>query len=298
MREALTTTALDLPVVRRGKVRDVYDLGTELLMVTTDRLSAFDVVLPQGIPDKGRVLNQLSLFWFGKLEDVIPNHILAAEVADFPATLKPWRETLEGRSIIVRKTDPLPVECVVRGYLAGSGLKDYRRTGSLCGHALPAGLLESQKFPSPLFTPATKAETGHDENIAFEEMIAKIGAAHAETARAASLAIYERAREHAASVGLTLADTKFEFGVVDGRLIWIDEALTPDSSRYWEASEVVAGRTPPSFDKQFVRDYLETLDWPKTYPGPQLPDEVIAGTRSRYLAAFRRLTGHDLPGLD
>ncbi|MEO8358450.1 MAG: phosphoribosylaminoimidazolesuccinocarboxamide synthase [Vicinamibacteria bacterium] len=297
MREALVKTSLDLPLVRKGKVRDVYDLGTELLMVTTDRLSAFDVVLPLGIPDKGRVLNQLSLFWFKKLEGLIPNHIVASEVSDFPAALAAHRETLEGRSIIVRKTDPLPVECVVRGYLSGSGLKDYRKTSSICGLPLPAGLLESQQFPSPLFTPATKAETGHDENIPFERMVEMIGAEHANTARDTSIRIYETAREHAASVGLTLADTKFEFGIVDGHLIWIDEALTPDSSRFWEASEVQPGKTPPSFDKQFVRDYLETLDWPKTYPGPDLPERVIEGTRARYLEAFRRLTGRDLPGV-
>lgn len=294
MREALTVTSLDLPLLRRGKVRDVYDLGSELLIVTTDRLSAFDVVLPQGIPDKGRVLNQLSLFWFKLLESTIPNHVLAAEVNDFPASLRPHREMLEGRSMVVRKTDPLPVECVVRGYLSGSGLKDYRRTGSICGLALPPGLLESQKFPFPLFTPATKAETGHDENISFDQMAKLVGFEHAETARGASLTIYEKARRHAESVGLTIADTKFEFGVVKEGLVWIDEALTPDSSRFWEASKVEAGKTPPSFDKQFVRDWLETLTWNKTYPGPDLPEDVIAGTRSRYLEAFRRLTGKEL----
>ncbi len=297
MREALTLTSLDLPLVRRGKVRDVYDLGSELLIVTTDRLSAFDVVLPQGIPDKGRVLNQLSAFWFRKLESLIPNHIIAAEVADFPAILKPHRETLDGRSMVVRKTEPLPVECVVRGYLAGSGFKDYQKTGSICGLALPAGLLESQKFPFPLFTPATKAETGHDENISFDQMVKLVGFDHGETARGASLTIYEKARRHAESVGLTIADTKFEFGMVNQGLIWIDEALTPDSSRFWEASKVEQGKTPPSFDKQFVRDYLETLTWNKTPPGPDLPADVIEGTRSRYLEAFRRLTGKDLPGI-
>ena len=294
MREALIATSLDLPLLRRGKVRDVYDLGTELLVVTTDRLSAFDVVLPQGIPDKGRVLNQLSLFWFGRLETVIPNHVVASEVGDFPASLKPHREMLAGRAMVVRKTDPLPVECVVRGYLSGSGLKDYRKTGSICGLKLPAGLQEAQKFPFPLFTPATKAETGHDENISFDQMVERIGFDHAETARSASLAIYEKARRHTETVGLTIADTKFEFGVGKQGLIWIDEALTPDSSRFWEASRVQAGQTPPSFDKQFVRDYLETLSWDKTAPGPELPLEVIAGTRSRYLEAFRRLTGRDL----
>jgi phosphoribosylaminoimidazole-succinocarboxamide synthase len=298
MREALTATSLDLPLLRRGKVRDVYDLGTELLIVTTDRLSAFDVVLPQGIPDKGRVLNQLSLFWFKMLESSIPNHVIAADVSDFPTSLKPHRELLDGRSMVVRKTEPLPVECVVRGYLSGSGLKDYKKTGSICGLTLPAGLLESQKFPFPLFTPATKAESGHDENISFDQMVKTVGFDYAETARGASLTVYEKARRHAESVGLTIADTKFEFGIVKQGLIWIDEALTPDSSRFWEASKVEPGKTPPSFDKQFVRDYLETLTWQKTYPGPDLPKEVIAGTRSRYLEAFRRLTGNDLPGVE
>lgn len=298
MRDAVLTTNLDLPLLLRGKVRDVYDLGAELLIVTTDRLSAFDVVMPQGIPDKGRVLNQLSLFWFQKLADVAPNHILTGDVADFPASLAPYRDLLDGRSVIVRKTAPLPVECVVRGYLAGSGLKDYRRTGSICGITLPPGLVESQAFPAPLFTPATKAESGHDENIGFDAMASRVGTERAEEARRISLAIYGRASAHAATAGLTLADTKFEFGLLGDRLIWIDEALTPDSSRYWETRDVTPGKTPPSFDKQFVRDYLETLDWPKTYPGPQLPESVISGTRSRYLEAFRRLTGKELPGLD
>jgi phosphoribosylaminoimidazole-succinocarboxamide synthase len=298
MREALTTTSLDLPLLRRGKVRDVYHLGTELLMVTTDRLSAFDVVLPQGIPDKGRVLNQLSLFWFERLRGVTPNHIVTADVDEFPAALKPFRNVLEGRSMLVRRTEPLPVECVVRGYLSGSGLKDYRRTGAICGLTLPIGLVESQKFPSPLFTPATKAETGHDENISFDRMVEMIGHDRAESVRTTSIAIYEAARQHAQTAGLILADTKFEFGIADGNLVWIDEALTPDSSRYWDAAKVEPGMTPPSFDKQFVRDYLETLDWNKTAPGPVLPEDVIAGTRGRYLEAFRRLTGKELPGLD
>jgi phosphoribosylaminoimidazole-succinocarboxamide synthase len=298
MREALTTTSLDLPLLRRGKVRDVYHLGTELLMVTTDRLSAFDVVMPQGIPDKGRVLNQLSIFWFEKLAGTTPNHIVTADVDEFPAALKPYRDVLKGRSMLVRRTDPLPVECVVRGHLSGSGLKDYRRTGAICGLTLPIGLVESQKFPSPLFTPATKAETGHDENISFDRMVEMIGFDHAESVRTTSIAIYEAARAHAQTAGLILADTKFEFGIADGNLVWIDEALTPDSSRYWDAAMVVPGKTPPSFDKQFVRDYLETLDWNKTAPGPDLPEYVIAGTRARYLEAFRRLTGKELPGLD
>ena len=297
MREAITSTALDLPLVRRGKVRDVYDCGTELLMVTTDRLSAFDVVMPQGIPDKGRVLNQISLFWFDKLRDLIPNHIVASDVRDFPRALSAHAGMLEGRSMLVRKTAPLPVECVVRGYLSGSGLKDYRRNGAICGITLPVGLQESERFPSPIFTPATKAETGHDENIPFDRMRELTGDAVASRARAISLGLYEAARSHAATAGLIIADTKFEFGLMGDELIWIDEALTPDSSRFWEASRVERGKTPPSFDKQFVRDYLETLTWNKTAPGPLLPDHVIAGTRARYLEAFRRLVGHELPGV-
>ncbi len=284
------------PLWRRGKVRDVYDLGDRLLIVTTDRLSAFDVVLPTPIPDKGRVLTQLSLFWFRLLSDVIPNHILASEVSEYPAELHAYRDQLEGRSMLVRKTDPLPVECVVRGYITGSGWKDYKKTGSVCGIPLPAGLRESERLDPPLFTPSTKAETGHDENISFEEVAKLIGPERAAEVRDVTLAIYTKARDHAAKRGILLADTKFEFGVQDGRLIWIDEALTPDSSRFWPQAGYEAGKGQPSFDKQYVRDYLETLDWDKTPPGPALPDDVVTRTRAKYREAYALLTGRDLDG--
>lgn len=284
------------PLWRRGKVRDVYDLGDRLLIVTTDRLSAFDVVLPTPIPDKGRVLTQLSLFWFRLLSDVVPNHILASDVAEYPKELHAYRDQLEGRSMLVRKTEPLPVECVVRGYITGSGWKDYKKTGSVCGIPLKAGLRESERLDPPLFTPSTKAETGHDENISFDEVAKLIGPARAAEVRDVTLAIYTKARDHAAKRGILLADTKFEFGVQDGRLIWIDEALTPDSSRFWPQAGYEAGKGQPSFDKQYVRDYLETLSWDKTPPGPSLPDDVVARTRAKYREAYALLTGRDLDG--
>jgi phosphoribosylaminoimidazole-succinocarboxamide synthase len=283
-----------LPAValhRRGKVRDVYDLGERLLIVATDRLSAFDVVLPTGIPGKGILLTQMSLFWFRLLAAVIPNHVVTADVGEYPAGLRPFREQLEGRSMIVLKTDVLPVECVVRGYLAGSGWKDYKATGSVCGIALPAGLRESDRLEPPIFTPATKAETGHDENIRYETMARTVGEGRAAEARRVSLEIYARARAHAEARGILLADTKFEFGVRDGRLVWIDEALTPDSSRFWLRDGYAPGRSQPSFDKQFVRDYLETLRWDKTPPGPKLPPDVVARTVDKYVEAFERLRG-------
>jgi phosphoribosylaminoimidazole-succinocarboxamide synthase len=280
---------------RRGKVRDVYDLGDRLLIVATDRLSAFDVVLPTGIPDKGRVLTQISLFWFRQLEDAVGNHVLTPEPELHEPALKPFREQLAGRSMIVRKTEPLPVECVVRGYLAGSGWKDYKRSGAVCGLRLPAGLRESDRLESPLFTPATKAETGHDENISFDEMARVVGPERAERLRELSLTLYARARAHAESRGILLADTKFEFGVCDGDLVWIDEALTPDSSRFWPRAGYEPGRSQPSFDKQFVRDYLENLDWDKTPPGPRLPAEVVERTSEKYREAYRLLTGTELP---
>jgi phosphoribosylaminoimidazole-succinocarboxamide synthase len=279
------------PLFKRGKVRDVYDLGDELLVVATDRLSAFDVVLPTGIPGKGIVLTQLSLFWFDLLKDVLPNHVRTANVAEYPAALRPFADQLEGRSMLVTKTDVLPVECVVRGYITGSGFKDYKRTGSVCGIALPAGLADSDRLEPAIFTPATKAETGHDENISFETMAATVGTKRADEARRVSLAIYERARAYAEARGIILADTKFEFGVRDGRLIWIDEALTPDSSRFWPRDAYAPGRSQPSFDKQFVRDYLETLDWDKQPPGPELPPEVVARTVEKYVEAHDRLRG-------
>ena len=276
----------------RGKVRDIYDLGDKLLIIATDRLSAFDVVLPTPIPDKGRVLTQLSLFWFNLLKDVVPNHVLSA--TDFPAPFDAHRDDLAGRSMVVRKTQPLPVECVVRGYVSGSGWKDYRSTGAICGIALPAGLRESDKLPEPIFTPSTKATSGHDENISFEQAAALIGKPLAEQVRAISIEIYRRAAAYAEPRGVILADTKFEFGLLNNELIWIDEALTPDSSRFWPAALYKPGGPQPSFDKQFVRDYLEQIQWPKTPPGPDLPPEVVAATRAKYREAYSILVGREL----
>jgi phosphoribosylaminoimidazole-succinocarboxamide synthase len=276
---------------KRGKVRDVYEVGDKLLLIATDRLSAFDVVLPSGIPGKGVLLTQMSLFWFELLKDVVPHHVVSADVSDYPDELKPFRDQLEGRSMLVQRTDVLPIECVVRGYIVGSGWKDYKKTGAICGIALPAGLRESDRLEPPIFTPATKAETGHDENISFETMSETVGPDRAAEARRVTLEIYERARAHAEARGIIVADTKFEFGIRDGRLIWIDEALTPDSSRFWPRDAYAPGRSQPSFDKQFVRDYLETLDWDKQPPGPELPPEVVARTVEKYVEAFERLRG-------
>jgi phosphoribosylaminoimidazole-succinocarboxamide synthase len=288
----LTETRLPgVPLWRRGKVRDVYDLGDKLLVVATDRLSAFDVVLPTGIPGKGILLTQMSLFWFDLLKDVVSHHVLSADVAQYPAELAPFADQLEGRSMLVVKTDVLPVECVVRGYITGSGFKDYKRTGSVCGIALPEGLRDSDRLEPAIFTPATKAETGHDENISYDTMVETVGRERAAEARRVSLELYARARAHAEARGVILADTKFEFGVRDGRLIWIDEALTPDSSRFWPRDAYAPGRSQPSFDKQFVRDYLETLDWDKQPPGPELPPEVVARTVEKYVEAYDRLRG-------
>ena len=276
----------------RGKVRDIYDFGDKLLIVATDRLSAFDVVMPTGIPDKGRVLTQLSLFWFDLLKDVIPNHVLSS--TQFPAPFDAYESDLAGRSMVVTKTKPLPIECVVRGYVSGSGWKDYRASGKICGIPLPAGLLESAKLPEPIFTPATKAATGHDENISIDDAVALIGKELAERVRKISLEIYSRASAYAAPRGILLADTKFEFGLLNNELIWIDEALTPDSSRFWPAAQYEPGGPQSSFDKQFVRDYLERIRWPKTPPGPELPPDVVAATRAKYREAFRILVGREL----
>jgi phosphoribosylaminoimidazole-succinocarboxamide synthase len=276
----------------RGKVRDIYDLGDKLLIVASDRLSAFDVVLPTGIPDKGRVLTQLSLFWFDLLSDVIPNHVLSA--TDFPAPFDAYKDELAGRSMVVRKTQPLPIECVVRGYVSGSGWKDYRVSGKICGIDLPNGLVESDRLPEPIFTPATKAETGHDENISFDQAAALVGRELAEKVRAVSIEIYNRAAKYAEPRGIILADTKFEFGLLHDELIWIDEALTPDSSRFWPAAYYSPGGPQASFDKQFVRDYLERMQWPKTPPGPELPSEVVEATRAKYREAYRILVGREL----
>ncbi len=292
MRTIRETNFAGIAPAARGKVRDIYDLGNELLIVATDRLSAFDVVMPTPIPDKGRVLTQLSLFWFDLLRNIVPNHVLRAD--GFPAPFNAYAEDLAGRSMIVRKTEPLPVECVVRGYLSGSGWKDYRATGRICGIELPAGLRESDKLPSPIFTPATKAAAGHDENISFEQAANLIGAELAQRVREISLAIYNAASAYAEPRGILLADTKFEFGLLHGELIWIDEALTPDSSRFWPAAQYAPGGAQPSFDKQFVRDYLERIRWPKTPPGPELPPDVVASTRAKYREAFRILTGREL----
>jgi phosphoribosylaminoimidazole-succinocarboxamide synthase len=276
----------------RGKVRDIYDLGDKLLIVATDRLSAFDVVLPTPIPDKGRVLTQLSLFWFNLLKDVVPNHVLSA--TDFPPPFDSHKDDLAGRSMVVRRTRPLTIECVVRGYVSGSGWKDYRATGKICGIALPAGLRESDRLPDPLFTPSTKASAGHDENISFEQAVSLVGKELAERVRTISLEIYRRAAAYAEPRGVILADTKFEFGLLGRELIWIDEALTPDSSRFWPAAQYKPGGPQPSFDKQFVRDYLERIQWSKTPPGPELPPEVVAATRAKYREAYSILMGHEL----
>ena len=292
MRVVRETKFAGLSPAARGKVRDIYDVGDKLLIVATDRLSAFDVILPTPIPDKGRVLTQLSLFWFELLRDVIPNHVLSA--TEFPAPFDVYREELAGRSMLVRKTTPLPIECVVRGYVSGSGWKDYRSTGAICGIVLPAGLRESDRLPEPMFTPATKAASGHDENISFERTASLIGTERARQVRDVSLEIYRRAAAYAEPRGILLADTKFEFGLLKDKLIWIDEALTPDSSRFWPAAQYQPGGPQPSFDKQFVRDYLESIRWTKTPPGPELPPEVVDATRGKYREAYRILTGRDL----
>jgi len=276
----------------RGKVRDIYDLGDKLLIVATDRLSAFDVILPTPIPDKGRVLTQLSLFWFNLLRDIIPNHVLSA--TDFPSPFDKFKDELAGRTMVVRKTQPLPIECVVRGYLSGSGWKDYRVTGKICGIQLPRGLRESDRLPETLFSPATKAASGHDENISFDEAASLIGKDLAERVRAVSLEIYHLAAAYTEPRGIILADTKFEFGLLNNELIWIDEALTPDSSRFWPAAHYSPGGPQTSFDKQFVRDYLERMQWPKTPPGPELPPEVVEATRAKYREAYRILAGREL----
>lgn len=284
----LETSIPGLPV-RRGKVRDVYDLGDRLLLVATDRISAFDWVLPTAIPDKGRVLTQLSRFWFHRLGE--PHHLLAAELQDLDLPAGCDRSLLEGRSMLVRKTEVVPIECVVRGYLSGSGWKEYQQRGAVCGVPLPPGLRESDRLPEPIFTPATKAESGHDENISFESMAQRIGRTTAEELRRRSLAVYARGAEHARNRGIIIADTKFEWGRVGNELILIDEVLTPDSSRFWPASGYQPGRSQPSFDKQFVRDWLESCGWDKNSPPPPLPDDVVARTRAKYVEAYEVLTG-------
>ncbi len=292
MATVITSTSLPgIDKVASGKVRDVYAVGDDLLIVATDRISAFDCILPQGIPGKGRVLTQMSLFWFDFLRELVPNHLISALVDEYPAQLHPFRDQLEGRSMLVKRCRMEPVECVARGYVSGSGWKDYRRTGAICGIPLPAGLVESDRLPEPIFTPASKAETGHDENISFEAAAATTGLETATLLRDLTLKIYVRAAEHAESRGIILADTKFEFGWHQGELLLGDEVLTPDSSRYWPRAEYTPGGPQKSFDKQFVRDYLETLTWDKTPPAPPLPDDVIRKTSEKYHEAYERITG-------
>ena len=285
----------DLKLVNRGKVRDIFDLGEHLLIVTSDRISAFDVIMNEGIPNKGFVLTQISKFWFDQMQDIIPNHVISTDVADFPSETHKYRDQLEGRSMLVKKAKPLPVECIVRGYISGSGWKEYQKQGSICGIPLPAGLVESQQLPTPIFTPSTKAELGeHDENISFDKVVELCGLEMAEAVRKATLAIYERARNIADGKGIIIADTKFEFGLYEGELIWIDEALSPDSSRFWPKDQYQPGGAQPSFDKQFLRDYLETLDWGKKAPAPSLPEEIVRKTGEKYMEALTRLTGISL----
>ncbi len=291
------TDITEYPLVSRGKVRDIYEIDKDtLLLVTTDRMSAFDVIMNEPIPYKGVVLNQITLFWMDMFKDIQPNHLIAHDVKDFPAPLQKYAADLEGRSVLVRKAKPLPIECIVRGHITGSGWKDYQKTGSVCGHALPAGLLESAKLATPLFTPSTKAELGeHDENITVEQAVAMIGEELARKVEAVSIDIFSRGREFAEGKGIIIADTKFEFGMLDGELILIDEVLTPDSSRFWPMEGYAPGKGQPSFDKQYLRDWLSAQPWAKTPPPPALPDNVIAETRKKYEEAYSILTGKALP---
>ena len=289
------TEFTSLTLKGRGKVRDIYDLGRHLLIVATDRISAFDVIMPNPIPDKGRILTQLSKFWFAQTRDIIANHLISTEVDDFPKEVLPYREALKGRSMFVEKADPLPVECVVRGYLSGSGWEEYQRGGEVCGIRLPKGWVESSRLEEPIFTPATKAEMGlHDENITFERMEQVVGKDLAQRLKAVSLAIYKKARDFAETKGILIADTKMEFGMKDGNLILIDELLTPDSSRFWPKDEYKAGGPQKSFDKQFLRDYLLSIKWNKTPPAPELPEEVILKTARKYREAYEKLVGKPL----
>jgi phosphoribosylaminoimidazole-succinocarboxamide synthase len=288
------TSTFNLTPSKQGKVRDIYDLGDRLLMVATDRLSAFDVVLPDGIPNKGKVLTQISGFWFKRLSHIVPNHVISTDVADFPEPYRSAPDVFAGRSMLVKKTRPLPVECVVRGYISGSGWNDYRRSQSICGIKLPVGLRESDRLPEPIFTPSTKAEIGtHDENISFDEVVNAVGGKTAQRIRDLTLMLYKEGAAYAETCGIIIADTKFEFGLDDyDNILWIDEALTPDSSRFWPKAQYNPGGQQPSFDKQFVRDYLLTVKWDKTPPAPPLPPNVIRTTSMKYEEALRVLTGH------
>lgn len=294
MERSTPLISTDLPGAltrRQGKVRDIYEYaGERLLIVASDRISTFDVVMGTGVPGKGRILTQISLFWFGETEDIVANHLVSADVADFPAEVQAQADILEGRSMLTRKAEVIPVECVVRGYIAGAGWKEYQQEGTVGGQGVPAGLVEGDKLPEPLFTPTTKAEAGHDESISFDQVAELVGAGTGAELRDKAIELYSCAAAHASSRGLILADTKFEFGVIDGKLRLIDEALTPDSSRYWDMAQYEPGRPLPSFDKQYVRDYVESLDWNKEPPGPELPDEVVARTVELYEETWRRLT--------
>ena len=292
MADALLQSTLPLPV-RRGKVRDVYDLGDTLLIVATDRISAFDCIIPNGIPDKGRILTALSLFWFDLLKDVAPtNHLIATDVKDYPKSVAPYADQLAGRSMWVKKAGVVPIECVARGYLAGSGWKEYQQWTAVCGVRLPKGLQQSSQLPEPIFTPATKVESGHDLNVSFDQMAKRIGRDLAERLQTITLAMYKHAADFARARGVIIADTKFEFGLTEkGELLLIDEVLTPDSSRFWPADKYAPGRDQESFDKQYVRNWLETQPWDKTPPAPMLPPDVVAGTRTRYIEAYQMLTG-------
>lgn len=295
LQEVVLQTNLPLPLFGRGKVRDTYDLGDRLLMVATDRLSAFDSILPNGIPDKGRVLTLLSAFWFGRTREIVPNHLLSIETADLPESVQASAEMLAGRFMLVRKAKRLDFECVVRGYLAGSGWTDYQQMGSVCGVKLPKGLRQADQLPEPIFTPATKAESGHDINISLDEMKNSVGEDLGQAIADVSIAVYRAAAAYALDRGIIIADTKMEFGLLDDQLILIDELLTPDSSRFWAVGDYAPGDSPPSFDKQYVRDWLERSGWNKQPPAPALPDEVVAGASSRYREAYEWLTGETLP---
>ncbi|TAN40880.1 MAG: phosphoribosylaminoimidazolesuccinocarboxamide synthase [Nitrospirae bacterium] len=296
MTQAITETDLQgIKLVRRGKVRDVYEVGEHLLIIATDRVSAFDVVLPNGIAGKGEILTQISLYWFRQMQDIMPNHIVATQVSDYPAVLRPYAQLLKGRSMLVKKARPMPVECIVRGYLSGSGWKEYQKSGSVCGIKLAGGLVESARLGEPIFTPSTKAEEGHDINISFDGMRSIVGDALAESLRDSSLKIYAKARELAEKKGIIIADTKFEFGMFGNDLILIDEVLTPDSSRFWSKKTYEPGRAQDSYDKQIIRDYLLTLDWDQTYPGPVLPDPVVEKALERYKEIYRIITGDAMP---
>ncbi|RJP29109.1 MAG: phosphoribosylaminoimidazolesuccinocarboxamide synthase [Candidatus Omnitrophota bacterium] len=290
----LNTDFKDLKLFRRGKVRDVYDLGDKLLVVSTDRISCFDVVLPGGIPYKGKVLNSLSCFWFGLIKDIVKTHFITADIDKYPQQLKKYKDEIEGRSMLVKKAASLPVECIVRGYLSGSGWKEYKKSQTVCGIKLPAGIVESGRLPEALFTPSTKADVGHDINVPMQYIEEKLGINTAERLKALSIAIYNKAADFALSKGVIIADTKFEFGLDGAELILIDEILTPDSSRFWPKEEYSPGKQQPSFDKQFVRDYLETLDWDKTPPAPELPDDIVQKTSQKYLQVYKIITGKEL----